>query len=558
MRHAALLLLIVAAGLLFGLPRCGVETPVPQTPPRGMQAEPEALAAAGPSALASELPERAPAPAAAAPTGPPVHTIVLRAIDAGSGDVLPHTEIAWIDAATTHRTTPAADLRPRDEEAFLRAVGALATTDARGRLQLQVHERLDLAARCGDRYVRRYWRPNSPPSTDPRFPGESVLRLQRDRTLSVRAVDAFGAPVADVTVWLSISARQPVGADSQSTLALAPTAADGTTQLRHAQELLGEPNVSAAHLRAQIAGAEGPLVPFDPAAPPEGPIDVPVPAFGSVLVELLGPSGEVWDVPGGVTFTLAPLGGAGHPEKAVHHSAAVGGRVLYERVGLHRRYRLSTNGDWVRDFDFDGPTVLRQQVHIPLQVPTGARVLTGRALGPDGAPCRESLAVRLEGVRSRTSGGVAIDRDGRFAVQVPAWLGDRFRLVLAASRGAQLEAVAELPNEPGIRDLGDLVLREPPVLVAGRVVGPGGAPWPAADGLVRLVVEQCDQAGGIWFSSGVGSSIGPDGAFVVRTHAGARRYRARVVVGDSGSCAPVEFAPGTAQLRLEIGQPGRR
>lgn len=555
MRHAVLLLLILAAGLLFGLMRAAVDAPPPmvETP---RSAEPPA---AGPTVAASALPmlpERTAAPVeatAAAPVDRAPVTLVLRAIDAETGAVLPHTEIVWDDAATTYRTAPDPELRRRDEEAFLRAVGVLSRTDAQGRLALQVHERLALVARCGDRYVRRYWRPNSPPSVDPRFPGECVLRLRRDLTLSVRAIDGAGAPVADVVVWLLIAARQSVGADNESASPLPPTAADGTTQLHHAQELLGEPNVTAAHLRAQVAGADGPLVPFDPAGFSPEPIDVLVPAFGSVFVELRGPSGEAWRVPGDLRFTMTGLDAAGHPENKAQMLAAVGGRALFPRVALQRRFRLATSGDWVPDVDFDGPTVTGQQVLVPLQMRASARVLTGRVLRPDGEPHRAGLSARLTGERSTSSGDVAVDGGGRFAVRVPAWLGNRFRLVLAATRGPRLEAVAELADEPGIRDLGDLVLMEPPVLVAGSLVWPHGAA-PAAAGAIRVEIEQGDSGGVHFWPAGLGADVAADGTFVVRGHAGAHRYRA-VVAGPVAPREPVEFAPGTRDLRLEVVPP---
>lgn len=489
----------------------------------------------------------------------------VRVVDAATMVPVSAAQVFWYDQSFDWTKVTEADREAQsyDPEAFLRQRGQTAFADGEGRVVLRLHGLASLMGRKGDLYGASTWHPQTPAIATGPFVGEFVLRLRPDRTLVVRTVDAQRQPVAGVVVRLTLTRRQADGAEGRSAMDLPASGSDGLTQLRHAQEHFPpEPRVHAASLHARLTGAEGEPVAIDPAALPEGPVDVVVPACGSVLVELLGPDGLPWLSPAGsslsVRLTLASWNG-GSLEKGINNETFDSrGCATFSHVRCGVRLALSGPSGWERGSEFDGPTRQGEQVRMALRMPADASLMAGRVLGEDGAPFQGDVTVRFEGQRGSGGSGLSLDGEGRFLVPVPDWVG-RTPSILLYEQGRhqaprrEAEVVLRGPLVPGRNDLGDLVLRQPPLLVAGQVVVAAGVLATDILGHVFVELERCAPGERESWQQAheFGARLDAEGRFEVRGHARGQKFRILV----RGNCAPQpprEFVPGTADLRLEV------
>ncbi|HEX6883861.1 MAG TPA: carboxypeptidase-like regulatory domain-containing protein [Planctomycetota bacterium] len=331
----------------------------------------------------------------------------------------------------------------------------------------------------------------------PGSPGPLELPLFLDASLRVRVLDSSGGPLAKVMIALR----------ERSGLALeGPTVSsdeDGLAVLPHAGWLL--------HSRPGAEFVVTPAALFDP--PLQRAIGVP--DLEQAVTLVLPPSGacEVWLVDEVQSPVLEPfeasLAFADGPRsdglrvEAVRTSRA-GEPVLFGPVALGRRLALVIRrGDSgaVLETRALGPRVQGECVRLPVEVSADRAVLHGRLVDGAGIPLAEaSVRARLqggEGIRAGSTRSLQTDATGRFSL-VAEPTGPDAGLVLILGRlspeGALL-SVARRPLPagllPGTNSLGDCVLAEAPVVVAGTVLDARGEPVPAAQ-VVPSVLDASD------------------------------------------------------------------
>ena len=483
----------------------------------------------------------------------------VRIIDAASSTPVSGAEVLWYDENFDWSALTAAEraLHADDPEQLIRRRGASVRTDGDGRAVIRARRTATVVARSGDRYVSGHWRADRPLPADGPFPGELVLALQQDHTLSVRTIQATGEPVPGVVVQLTNTHRRADGTEHGSIRHLEPTDGDGLTRLRHAQEALREGgNVIAVALTATITGGESKPVAVDLAALPTAPVDLVLPAFGSVVVQLQASDGSPWVSPtgSGLSVTLNHESWRGGVIKDGWNRVRCDGdgKAHFPHVFCGVRLKVGGPNGWERETVIDGPQRARDQVLVPLRLPADGSVIAGRLLGEDGAvPSSEmKVQVRLEGGRGSASQAVPHDAEGRFVMPLPMQVGSTPSITFREldQRGAsrrEMVVVLRGPLVPGRNELGDVVLARPPLLVAGKVVGP-------ADASFVLAVERRTKGVREWIQAReFRVVVDPQQGFEVRGIAGDYQYRL-VVTGAVAPRPPIEFVPGTDDLRVEV------
>lgn len=530
-----------------------------------------ATIAAPPTERRSErkLQRSAVAPDTTTPT-PPAGAKMLRVriVDATTMQPEPAAEIVWYDSSFDWNKLSASDreLQNQDLEKLLRLKANTAVTDSQGCATLPVKRWANLHARSGDRYASGVWRPDVVLATEPPFAGEFVLQLKPDRTLLVRAVDANRAPVANVIVQLQRTHRLASGSSAQSKQNLPPTNADGITPLRHAQETFAASDrIIAAELRARLSGDNGDATTIDLNALPDEPIDVVLPAFGSILVELLGPDGRPWPLPdsGSESVSLvAPDWKGGSLVRGINDQP-VGqqGRATFAHVRCGLRFVLRGPSGWEQTDAFEGPTRHGEQIRVARRMPADAILVTGRLLESDHTPFVGHAGLRAESQRG--SGNVALPRDatGSFCVPIPKYLAGA-TTVTVHQRGKggvmhlQTNVTLRTPLAAGRNDIGDIVLKAAPLFVAGQVTIAGGNdPTGVLDSL-QLEIESYDSGKRQrWEPIYVGAALDEERRFAIYDQLQGDRFRL-VVHGDFVPLPPREFVPGTDDLKIEVSPGG--
>ncbi|MBL8896229.1 MAG: sigma-70 family RNA polymerase sigma factor [Planctomycetes bacterium] len=244
------------------------------------------------------------------------------------------------------------------------------------------------------------------------------------------------------------------------------------------------------------------------------------------------------------------------------------GRGLLPFIGLGCRLQVAFNyrdGSRVRvEVEVDGPTRVGERV--PVRIALGERVpvLTGRLLDEDGGILAQKLislqhAEYLGTIEARSvSTGLETDADGRF--RWPAWAGEgpvgdgrselsfRGRDALADARA--FVRIASPPPEEF--DLGDIVLRRPPLLVSG-IVRVGSAP-PNVDVSVEVVLESAppEQARVSKYAA-----LDAEGRFALREDGSWKRATVQATTSGGNVRSPLRsVVPESAEaLALELALP---
>ncbi len=506
--------------------------------------------ATAPPAVSQPGPERSAVPEAAT-GGAPFVEVLVRVLDENTREPVAGAEVFWSDLTLVDlaKLSPAEIERgQRDEERFLQQHGRRTTSDGAGRAIIRPSGAYRLVGRLGSRYGHATGNTAEPPAGDDAYPGELLLLLGEDHTLVVRTVDEQRQPVGGVQVNVE---HQRDGKPTGARQSLGSTDADGRLECAHAQLIGGRSRPDArALLCARITGAESARVAIDLRDVPREPVDIVVPACGTVEFTLLGFDGTPWPhTVGRANVTLTP--------DALRDAVPFGadGKAVFPLVRCGGQF-VAQGRPWFEDHAFVGPARAGDVLQITLRIHGGLRMLTGRLLAGDGAPFAGVASMRFD---EGAGGDNVFDRDGdgRFFVPVPSHVGDRPSIAIVArdqSRTAAREARVSVRGVlvPGRNDVSDVVLGEAPLLVAGELVGPDDNEPPA----VRLELQRRDEGERSPWRPVGDLRVVLDAArrFVVRAPAGSTRWRL-AVHGDCAPVTPIEFAPGTTDLRVPIDAP---
>jgi hypothetical protein len=316
----------------------------------------------------------------------------------------------------------------------------------------------------------------------------AVLALAPDRDVRVRVTDRQGAPVIGAPVALQ-QRRGPASYDFLSARTEAP---DGVARLRHAGDVLraaaGESFVVA------VQGLLDPPVeqPIAADAPPEQLVSLVLGPAGSCEVVVVDPDGRRLPGPLDASLRFATGGpGAAHSPQTATRRSRTGVDVVFEQVELGRTLAVSVRregSEALLEASGPGPRQPGERVVLQVRVQDDLTILRGRLVDAQGTPAGPLTAL----ARIETASGQQADRadrpldvaqDGGFALDVADPPDEDVDLVLAihglANDGANLGVARRpLPADltAGVHDLGDFVLLQPPLAVAGLVVDAAGRP----------------------------------------------------------------------------------
>ena len=317
-----------------------------------------------------------------------------------------------------------------------------------------------------------------------------VVALAPNLELRVRVIDSQGAPVAGVPVAL----RQRRMTRTFDALTARTEAPDGTAILRHAGHYLGAASTSPPEFVFAVRGL------FDP--PLETSLEQ-TPDSSELPTLVLPPSGscevvvvDVDDQPvrgpldARLRFSDASENGAVPPgyESLASRSAEA---LVFEQVALGRSlavevFREGSNST----LEARGPGPRKAGERVSLRVALGASVanLRGRLLDAEGIPCAGATArAQFESSMARAGfdaiRAVETRANGEFAFDITPVPEVPDGAVLAVHRTSEEGVEQAVGRRPlpraltaGSYDLGDFVLIETPIAVAGIVIDASGKP----------------------------------------------------------------------------------
>ena len=508
----------------------------------------------------------------------------ITVVDATDRTPVAAAEVWWYGAESFAELNEAeggwsaeAMLLGQDPQAAARRFGWSSRSDAAGKVRVTLRTATVVLAEHDGRYGELQLRENTLPPSN----GWQLL-LEPDQHLTVRVVDERDQPCAEVPVTLVGIDRDGDVWGGLGWMPLATsTAPDGLATIPHLRHLLRRlqdgrgdlPDGLQVRPSLYLPGALLDHPPIDSANPPREPIVLRLPACGAVAVRaaVLGrPMAEfrnAW-----LTHQPPDDGGEGTAGGVARHHVSVWqkadaqGVVRFQRVLLGQQYTVYTEAGGGLMQQFAGPVRAGQEVEVVLTVAPNVALLRGRLVEPDGTPAREvafEFLARGEDLWQHQAGKT--DRDGRFTVAAgqldEPTQADWLWFDVGGSRGSNAGSSAPRRRatapprmlRAGSDELGDLVLAEAPLLVAGRIEREGG---PVPKGLNCWVVcetrnaETGETDGEYTFGQYL--QVDDDGSFTVRGTAGRGQHQLLVAHESILPPEPIPFTPGATGVVVKL------
>ncbi len=489
--------------------------------------------------------------------------VKVRIVDQATGAPVPDAVVAWTDETSWdwlrdhHRldNTEGAIVMYQGLR-FPDLAGWRTRSDAAGYARVTLQEHTTVLARHEDRFGRRELRGNTATPVN-----GFTIEIEPDTAITVRVVDAAGMPRAGVPVTV---AMQDANGNMMTSLGWQPMARsrapDGLATIPHLvvpRREVDRARTPEWRVRLFLIGSDDPGVLFDPQAPPAEPLTLRLPPFGSMRVraEFAGKP-----FPGFRTAYLQELRELPGRRYQVGTTADVGpdGFARFAFVPLAQQFGVSTPTTGLGG-TFDGPQFEGQDAEVVLSTSDTGVVLTGRLLRPDRSPFADGKTrVRITGQGVHHTDNLMTDAEGRFLVIVDNDANGK----RADQIWFDVEAKGEPPRRAevqprslrtGVDELGDLILGDGTVLVAGRLVS-RGEPYL---GRASLRIERQDVGDGTrpprWRRiDGALEHRGDDGTFSFRGNAPIGKLRLNVSAEQLLPLAPIEFSLGTTDLVVTV------
>lgn len=381
-----------------------------------------------------------------------------------------------------------------DRETYVRSIGTRLVADEAGTVLVPPCDRWIAAiGRLGDAYGETIFAKNSE---------SGRIELEADVALQIQVVDESGAPRAGVgTLLFEVTPNSGSGYSLVSGVKGWTEAPDGVATIRHfshrAPELLTKGVWATARIEATLVPPA--QIDFDPRSLPAEPLRLVLPPTGRVVVEVRDAQGRA--LPDDWAF-LSPVvrqvAEGGREVRGPRSDAfAKSGRTVFEHVGLGLELEASTSPREMPEVvtRFAGPREAGEEVVVTLRAGDSYPVLTGRVLDAEGTALARSLTggrivVERAGQAPEEHDLTArVDDEGRFRIVVRTTYATETRCrvhVHAKTKDGVVVSADFAPESPlrsGDIEVGDIVLTEPPVVLAGTVRDTSGAPvyWANVD-----------------------------------------------------------------------------
>ena len=375
---------------------------------------------------------------------------------------------------------------------------------------------------------------------------EALVELVPARSVEVLTVDRSGAPLAGVHVDIVRRVTQ-----DWSQIAFAISGADGRCELfvdADVPDELDPPPI----LAPMLVAAEPEGVDVQPGRLPAEPVRFVIGPHGRVVVRTVDARGELREVRGRSSLSvevqrnleLPPALAAG----AWLERLLERGETVFERVGVGLALRVVVEPEgWnVAVVEGEGPAAPGLERTIEVELLRRRLILRGRVLGQDGDPLGPArLSGRLhDGVEPGAQVmGVWTDEQGRFEDRG----GRGFERVeagaaieLIGSRDGEVAARAvvplPLPDDDGVVDLGEVLLRPIGLIASGSVELEGGEPVANAQVFVA--------------GTNLSARSGRDGRFALSGDAPAAAFELVARDWEYLSGDPVAAAAGAEGVRI--------
>ena len=529
-------------------------------------AEPDNAVRADASASASAT-ERT-TPTGAEPIPAAAEWLTIAVVDAATQRPIANAEVWWYHPATGRRirNLPVAERRrlQGDTAAIAERFGWRTRSDSEGNARIALDERgaAFVLARSGELYGV------SPFVREPRPAGGHVLELARDRTLTIRVLDAEGAPARGVPLALRqlSNANRSGGATKHGLV----TDERGECVVPHAQEMTalewgpdkGKP-VPTLEVTVRVPKLVVDPVLVDAQPLPDDPVEVRLPPTGRLVVR---PTFEGRAIPRLDELMLLPAGveTLARIRSEWTQPVEADGRVRFEHVPLGATFLIGRH-QW--HVEIDGPTSTETSVERAVDFAEHVYAISGRLQNPGGSPLTED-SVRGECLIEKSDGKMSSidstrlkpDTDGRFLWflwNTPNARASRIHSIDFRWQRTEASPLRTTVAVQGLRrgrnELGDVRLGIEPRVVAGRIVLEGGEPRHTRAVVQRLVVDGSDD-GSDWRNvDGLQSVIHRDTwTFEVRGTVEPGRYRVWFDGLDHLPVEPIEFVPGRDDLVVRI------
>ena len=346
-----------------------------------------------------------------------------------------------------------------------------------------------------------------------------TVTINPDVTIRARVLDPRGRPVAGVPIGLCDEEDVPLRRTSHDEETNTP---DGVATFYHAQRYILPRWGQQGALLLNCATAEPVYSPIDFTAIPTQPIDLHLPATGSVVVKVVDKLGAPHiGLAERVDATLSV-----QTDKGEHSNYVTlnGNQLEIPHVELGLQLHLELESEELSGaVDFAGPTQQGERVEQQL-IATRQPTLSGRLVNDRGEPQKGYWhAVHVQTKPGYQKQYFETTDDGYFHIPIPpltdnpgAARGIRFERTIPTFEEQAWINLGDLSLISGRNEIGNIVLSKPPIVVAGWVVDDAGQPVSGAQ--MQILYGTADAAYNVSLAKGSGFTSTADGAFELRAY----------------------------------------
>jgi len=529
--------------------------------PTGARADTRLDRAPDAAARESKMPEREPTAGNSETSAPErreadessghvAHLIVVRA---DSKEPVALANVGYV-SGTTLMSLPAQVERAigRGEFAPYRRHGHVRKTDARGECRLPMDKSGLNVLVTFENLLGRAWITGN--QTRPQ-----TVELRADHDLVVSVTGHTGRPARDVTVMLE--RLSPHGPPAK--YELGKTDAEGKLTWLHAQDLTTKPADRYVLVFAVGSGIESKAENIDLLSARKVEVALRMPRSGSITFQLVDETGKPFDISGHGRVELALTM---HAERPDAHGTHIGrspqrtfgddGRVVVDQVAFDQFYSARVRRFLQRPQVGKGPTTERPDIVVPIVVRDSLVMFKGRVVDSNGAAIsKRPLRLTCRHERGMSSQSSETGENGEFVIAMP-YLEPGTKVDMTGQigkLGSPVELACRIASgrtvTAGTNDLGKLEFMPPPLLLSGRLV------LPESLASIRHVSWQVEKMVGRGWETlyELQTTWLADRHFEIRgTVAADASLRLSFGKGPYLPHAPLEFAPGTKDVEIEL------